>query len=205
MNKENMLKVANVLENIKPENFHMSGWYSELIEPDMYDLFDIDPEIVDKYYHGRMMQSLSDYHPIEENLDLETMKLSCGTAACIAGWALLVEKSENPNVFDNENFISVSTSAKNYLGLDYDQSHQLFYCEYGSIWDKVADEYDISFDPDDSNTWYFHPKIAADVLRRLAEGNLDFNQDWYDEDQDNYFPCGKTGDISVDNYPNIHK
>jgi len=176
MNKEKMLEVANLIEKAEPEKFHMSAWFAKLIpasEHGDYDYFDgwfEADDLVPQYVDNTVKA--------EDLLSAETLNLTCDTTACIAGWVIANEYfNGNTSAYDectknNLAFAYIDKVASAILGINTLQAKRLFYCDSDSIWVEVADDYDLSFDTEIPETWNIHPKHAADVLRRIANGEL---------------------------------
>lgn len=187
MNKEKMLQLANVIENSNKDSFHMGSWFGLIGSTERYiknhgylteeEVF----EMIDDYNLDTDRFIVASLEPIQviskSNIENGIMELSCGTSCCIAGWAIINEyyNTKNPDLL-KASVLNTQNIAADILGLDVNQACQLFYCDYGSIWDRYAEEYQLSFDYDASETWQFHPKIAADIIRRLALGEIRFRE-----------------------------
>lgn len=198
MNKERMLQLANRIENASPENFHMGAWFGRVLEEEeTYDLQEEFPINADQIYAEA---SLAD--TLDEICDANLEKLNCGTTACLAGWAVLdayfsqstdkiVEPrtkwngyyyAEAPLADDLGELNSIINSgwmrnwAKDYLGLAEAEAQDLFYCTDRSVWDRVKLEYGLNFNSTLNATWSIHPKVVADVLRRIVNGEIVLNR-----------------------------
>jgi hypothetical protein len=148
MNKERMLLLADLLETITPEKFNIENWTLD-IHHDLYG--DSGATYSNQYHHA----SLSAY--------------DCGTAGCIAGWAVAMK-----NDLDLKNFpaASVATEACDYLGLTEDQGRSLFYFGETTIWGKYRD--DLGFDEAHGYADQIKAKHAAYALRQIADGEWEF-------------------------------
>lgn len=167
MNKERMLRVADLIENAPKEQFHMGSWFGA------YNLNKITADEADDwssywdsvgYGEDTLKEVLSSCLPNE---------LSCGTTACIAGWALVDMKNNNID-FSYSRYAEVLGAE--YLGLSRQEAKALFYCNKDSVWYDVATQYGFEFDPDFPETWNINPKHAVDVLRRIANGDIDLSK-----------------------------
>jgi hypothetical protein len=173
MNVENMLALSYFLDRLDPENFDLSTWASS----------------------GNNTLSIGDF------VSSKVTDNSCGTSACIAGWAVYLyaldvrKQLELPDIeyydedgkIDTEydlhnknNLISFKyqSFAERWLGLNYSEASSIFYCDEDSLWDIHSKDYDldriehIEGSPIDISS--IHPKHAADLLRRLALGEISF-------------------------------
>lgn len=187
MNKEKILEVANLIEKSSPQQFHMSSWFGVLKPASDHDDFeewqdiglDIFPDQMIPEPIPRMAFSTSLFVETEE-----TVKLQCNTTACIAGWAIANEffnKNEDPiNKFNNGDFGAESLGAQ-ILGLTSYEASRLFFCDENSIWVEYAQDYGYNFDVDIPESWNIHPKHAADLLRRIANGEILLDEDGDEE------------------------
>lgn len=89
-------------------------------------------------------------HPTldEGEVPIGKMVGTCGSTACIAGWAAAMGAPETVQAEGSQRN-TIYLAAKNFLGLDEEQANDLFY----------------------SNTWMNDPKDAAKVVRHLAATN----------------------------------
>jgi hypothetical protein len=120
-----------------------------------------------------------------EHLDLN----NCGTAGCIAGWALALKNNGVLNIVDcwvdddalddNEVRIEdVRKAASNWLGINIATADRLFYTDSHSYWSQYADDYQLEV----NNGGYVeevHPKHAADMLYRILSGEIEEEKDYY--------------------------
>ena len=180
MNKEKMLELADLLEKIEPDSFHMSTWFGEITTFENYENSHwIDEDIVETYnlQDKNLVNSISSYYRVLDdtnNPEDKRIKIACGTTACIAGWTIVNEYYTNSANKIEPIFGSYEESAREILGLSPSESSQLFYCDWGSIWYKHADEYGLSFDTEQPETWGdVHPKHAADMLYRILNGEVE--------------------------------
>lgn len=180
MNKEKILRLADRIENSSPEQFHMGSWFGRILDED--ERSNLEEEFPINADQNYAEASWSD--SLEVLCDLNLEKLSCGTTACIAGWALLDVYFSQPSYKytlsngDQLDLSSIADSgfmlswAKDYLGLTDEQAHSLFYCFSDSVWNDIKDEYDLNFNSEINATWSIHPKVVADVLRRIVDGSI---------------------------------
>lgn len=180
MNTQKMLELADVLDKVEPKKFHMSSWFGKLIPAVEHDAY---YELEEWFEEDDLIPThLSQKEvPAEEIISAnnDVVSLTCGTTACLAGWAIANEfylgnKSHYENYMNHDS--DAQYEACKILGLSDEQAKRLFYCGYESIWEAVSDDYDLSFDTENPETWNIHPKHAADVLRRIVSGELSLNQ-----------------------------
>lgn len=180
MNTEKILELASLLEKVEPTTFHMSSWFAELVPADevgdeeVLHFFNED-ELVPRYFTAGSvdMNKIIDIGNSADN----TLALSCGTTACIAGWAIANEYfngNKKPYEDYSEWASGIITIASDILGITVSQGERLFFCNTESIWIEHEDDYDYGsrFNEDVPETWNIHPKIAADMLRRIASGEV---------------------------------
>jgi hypothetical protein len=112
-----MLLLADLLDNIEPQQFNIQYWASD------YD-------------------NVTHHHSCQDDfVDLSAYK--CNTAACIAGWAVALQN--DLEVIDCP-IDSIEERAMEYLGLGYDDKQRLFYYGSGSIWGEHCDELGLAED-----------------------------------------------------------
>lgn len=192
MNKEAMLEIADVIEKARPENFSMGSFFGERLtlsdfgndyysEGTYYDLLQLGyPE---DYFVNKTKTSfaLEDFNKIIED---NTIKISCNTTACIAGWVVINQWLKDDNSFYDREHIEtrsvaqVVTIATEILGLSIEEAYNLFYCQYGSVWNVLAETYGFDFDTDIPETWNLDNKKVADVLRKIANGEIELTDEW---------------------------
>lgn len=184
MNKERMLQVADLIENAPKEQFHMGSWFgnynfkyaterselNELWEPLPVKWDNLNPN------YSNLIDTL-DRTIVDDSIP--TM-LKCNTTACIAGWALVSAYNSGCR-YSVDAALPVSYNAQVYLDLTDVETQQLFYCEDNSIWAKVADQYGLDFNCSEVDYWNIDQKTAADVLRRIAKGELSLDPNWGEE------------------------
>lgn len=190
MNKEAILEVAHLIENSKPDSFHMATWFGTKAEANQFDEYEEwnywlnEDDIIPMH--------LSSTYWTPENLFSKTedkLELSCNTTACVAGWAIANEffkgNHEPLALSQARGMGSAERVGADILGLNSYEEARLFFCDYGSVWYEYAKDYGFEFDPDIPETWKIHPKHAADVLRRIASGDiiLDDREDDDEEDE----------------------
>lgn len=99
----------------------------------------------------------------------EFLEGSCGTTACVAGWAVVCA-----GLPIKSSFLDAEADGQTLLGLTDKQARRLFYANDDSVWWEYADEYswdrsDLTDDRWDAITAY----EAADVLKRIAKGDIE--------------------------------
>lgn len=166
MNKETMLEIAELIENAPKEQFHMGSWFGE------YPIDYLESEGIDDWNkHWDSLPFSPSALKLVFNNNLPN-QLSCGTTACIAGWAYADMKRKNLPINDYD---SIEDLAREHLGLSRNEAKALFYCNTDSVWYDVARQYDFDFDPDFCESWNLESKKVADVLRRIANGDIDLS------------------------------
>lgn len=179
MNKEKVLELANIIENVKDDSFHMANWFGELIDAEDSDDFFESSLYFDEgtkssaYLENFMLADLKDYVK-----GTESIKLSCGTTACLAGWVVANEWFKDDNFYSKEEIESKSINdifsmAKDILGLTVPEAHSLFNCHDNSFWDYESEYYGFDFSPDYPSTWKLDNKKVAIALRDIANGKKD--------------------------------
>ena len=175
MNREKMHKLALFLEDLDKDRFSIGYWVSQS------DVFDGEVEFTEG-----------------ETLDINL----CGTAGCIAGWAVALENNgkiatmdcyydeheESYNFcahcnechYENlcpEGYVTVDLGevekiARNALGLDAKQAERLFIPDQFSVWEEYAEDYGL--EPGNVSVFHsdIHPKHAADMLYRILNGEV---------------------------------
>lgn len=106
MNKERMLLLAELLDNIKPEKFNITYWTSDYNEDD-------------------------NVHRCQDDKFIDLSVYNCETAGCIAGWAVALKNDLEVNDVEPD---SVEAIARDYLGLTFEEGQRLFYYSSASIW-----------------------------------------------------------------------
>lgn len=147
MNKERMYVLADLIDTISPEKFNISNW-----------TLDVEP-----------LPDGSGYYYNNQEIHANLSAYDCGTAGCIAGWAVALK-----NDLDLKSFplSSVSAEASDYLGLTIGEANSLFFFGQKSIWHKYHSE--LGFYEDLSYDGQIKSKHAAYALRELADGNWEF-------------------------------
>lgn len=194
MNKQMLLEVADLIENAPPEQFHMGSWFGELIPAKDYEEYEEIADLLEP--DDYIPEPISFKYVINRSVDsadCSKLTLACNTTACIAGWTIVndwfkSQDAEYKEVIENMSSMSVIARAADLLELTNDEASQLFFCEWGSIWTKYQDEYDLEFNPEHCPTWNIHPKHAADILRRLANGEIKFRKPYDDDDEEEIEP-----------------
>jgi hypothetical protein len=156
MNVERIEKLAELLYSAVPEaNFDMRKWFGR------YDVDYYNNTSIKEFESELIPKTTDDFIPYE-----------CGTACCIAGWALTMANDFKPLDIRNLGG-SWNNAAAEYLEINSDQAFYLFYTDRSSIWDDVFFDYEeIQWDEDEDCYVGITPKIASDVLYRIAYGNI---------------------------------
>lgn len=142
MNKQRMLMLADLLENINDNQFYIGNWFSMIDEFNNYC-------------------SQSDYG----NIKLSTY--DCDTAGCIAGWAIAMKHDLSLDAHLGD---SPQVEASDYLGLDAYQANKLFFTyPMDCVWKVYADELGIVFNQRGETTEVTN-KQASIAVRKIAEG-----------------------------------
>lgn len=161
MNIENMTKLADFLENLSEERFNIAEWVSG------YE-YTYDDGL--EYY----------YHNI---LDINV----CNTAGCIAGWAVCLMNDGCVSITNDEysdtlitrknhlRISDVSIQAAEWLGLDWFEAQYLFVPGSRSVWHRYADDYNLEHGEELVFYSNIHPKHAADMLRRIANNEIELS------------------------------
>lgn len=111
MNKTRMLELADAIEAAPKYKFDMNSFVGK---------FRLDRI-------GRR-QRRGDYNYIPDEQILSTLKaMSCGTSACIAGWAVHLHPRAAPSAASADGYYSVSDHAQAILGLTGDEAYELFH------------------------------------------------------------------------------
>jgi hypothetical protein len=89
----------------------------------------------------------------------------CDAVACVAGWACLLIDNFSGDHFD------VAAEA---LGIECHVAYTLFYPSENTFWGQFTEEFGWDWSDDDGYTSWacIEPKQAAEVLRRLARGEV---------------------------------
>jgi len=175
MNKEKMTRLALFMEDLEKERFSIGYWISE------------------SYINRMGNADFCEGSILDINL--------CGTAGCIAGWALALENNGKFAAFeydedydDHRNYCGycdehhydgvcpagyVSTpvgqiqyDAADVLGLTKQQADRLFIPDANSVWNDYQEEY--GYESYNYSTYYpdIHPKHVADMLYRIVNGEV---------------------------------
>lgn len=110
-------------------------------------------------------------HTIANFRMVDFFKESCGTSACVAGFAHLLMAKETGAPKPEDNFLSAPrlNQAADYLGLEYNDAYELF---HALSLDGDGDEDTYGFEVIDENEYNHH---GAKVLRWMAEND---NVNW---------------------------
>jgi len=188
MNKERMLLLADLLDNLKPVKFNMSDWFSTY-EGNVYDYENIG------YVHDDSI--IGDSPSDRDNLEFTTNNYQqmngydCNSAACIAGWAVVMkhdfalDRPEEETIIGNGfrsdfSHMPILIEACEYLGLTNKQGMDLFTKDNYSVWDRNAES--LGLDQADNYQTFnsvklddITPKIAAKLVRMVANGEVQLN------------------------------
>jgi len=143
MNKERMLLLADLLEELPENKFSIEYWASEW----------------------------DDEHQEHINQDDGYIYLSgydCTTAGCVAGWAVAMK---NDMAIKNElemDACDIEHGAAAYLGLNRVQANDLFYYGNDSVYARYAGE--LGLNTDQLLGHQITKKHASIVVRKVAEG-----------------------------------
>lgn len=126
---------------------------------------------------------------VENEMENDELDLNdCGTAGCIAGWALCLRNNGYvaviddyyEDVSDNDDVDAVMAEnirdeAADWLGLTNFEADKLFYPDSYSVWNRYKDDYGLETRFGESSTWVkdIHPKHAADMLYRILNGEVE--------------------------------
>lgn len=165
MNKERMLELANIIENAPPKQFHLGSWFGIYKE----NSFGRNRWSPLSYYDGKW----------DEIVSGSKNEISCGTTACVAGWAIAMKYDFNPTHTPQE---EIGREAAEYLGLTEDQMYRLFYADEDSIWAEFQEEYDYEvgekdwngyYTEYDADRWDITNKDAAHLIKRIISGEIE--------------------------------
>lgn len=178
-----MLELAEIIENAKPEKFHMGSWFgtyvSDVEESSNFDY--MDEELISLLEgDNRVFDSISDFS-IEKVVKPSSNKINiaCNTTACIAGWTIANQyfKENNPDSKDFYESIKgyqMESAAREILDLTKEEAEMLFYCGEESIWYQVQDDYSfVNYDEKYEQLWNISNKDAADVIRKIVSGEYE--------------------------------
>jgi len=143
MNKERMLLLADLLEELPENKFSIEYWACEWNDEDQEHINQDDGYIY-----------LSGY--------------DCTTAGCVAGWTIAMK-----NDMEVKNDLEMSASdiehgAAEYLGLNRFQANDLFYYGSDSVYGRYAGE--LGLNTDQLLGHQITQKHASIVVRKVAEG-----------------------------------
>lgn len=99
MNVDNMLKLADFLEQLLEKKFDMRQWFAERVEN-------------------------KGFGNLRKRTDQFNVGTVCGTTACIAGWAATLAV---PDVEDRQADFNIEPEARRWLGLTFEESNWLFF------------------------------------------------------------------------------
>jgi hypothetical protein len=179
MNKERMLLLADLLDQLKPVKFNMGDWFST------YDgyVYDDMSQGEDPSDHAELEFTTNNYQQMNG--------YDCNSAACIAGWAVVMkhdfalDRPEEATVTGNSfmkdlSHMPVLIEACEYLGLTRKQGLDLFTKDDNSVWERSAE--DLGLDESENYQMYdsvdlddITPKIAAKLIRMVVNGEVALN------------------------------
>lgn len=162
MRKDRILALAQFLENLPEVKFNMNHFFS---------IYDDEQECVrDTIGQDFFIKSANE----------------CGTAGCIAGWAIFVMSTEMETAQDGrikneiESILlsdtiwrTSSSKASKYLGISPAVGEKLFYADSGSFWDKYSEYLDIEGSGRFIDWDSIKPSDAAVILRMLANDEIE--------------------------------
>jgi len=161
MNTAIINRLADLIESAPPERFNLTGWYSRVVYDEK-----LDGGLDYIYYAGYELIDMSD----------------CGTAACVAGWAVAMmhgslTSNSNGKFYTLDSIChqrgNMPTLAADILGLSPYEADRLFYFGGDSIWHELAkdsDEWGITFL---GNTSYEHRFCDPDGCNCCDERSID--------------------------------
>ena len=163
MNRENMTKLALFLEDLPSERFNIEHWVSGVC-----------------YYENTVVYHSDDNHKLSIN--------DCGTAGCVAGWALCLKNQGNVEIIDDDwyfendegpedyqvNVVDIRYEAAKWLGIPVSECDRLFQPDRYSLWYQYKEDYGLE-SISENNIWIsdIHPNDAADMLYRLLIGDVE--------------------------------
>lgn len=177
MNTGNMLKLADFLENLPDYRFNISFWFSQA----NVHLFD-DGEVMVSY------EPIDDFFPDDNGESPVASIEDCNTSACVAGWASILA---NNGKFDDAYAYDAKEVAKEFLGLNTDESNQIFFWDRTTLWYKYRSDLGVDLAGDED-----YPSVSEDsikpiavskLLRGLVYGEFRFNKpfsDYYPQDEE---------------------
>lgn len=99
----------------------------------------------------------------------EVFDETCGTTACIAGWANYLVLGRP---IDEDEALDIGKAAK-FLGINDDQAQRLFYAFHDSVWCEVAVRFEWETWDGEIVGWErISPQQAATVMREIASGKI---------------------------------
>lgn len=172
MNKQRMLMLADLLDQLKPTKFNMGNWFSVCTSSEYLGVDEKDLDVKHEYleFKDNRVQVMNGY--------------DCNSAACIAGWAVVMKNDfllDRPGsvTLDHNPFSNVYPileEAAEYLGISSNEASRLFLNEYDSIWEEYEEEllsvggYRVGWD--NISLEKITPKMAAYAVRKIV------NEEW---------------------------
>jgi hypothetical protein len=171
VNRENVQKLIDHLKRIPTGAFDLSSWIT-VTRPELYadiglsrfnknkiiDALRSDPKAARKLF---AMQAESDGTH------------TCGTAACIAGYAVMLQAAETAEIEPSYCHCTYSDQAGGWLGLDYDEGRALFTPNLG-LYDSDKDRTEIRADYVPKWTGVTVQHAIAVLEHLLATGEVDW-------------------------------
>ena len=192
MNKQRMIMLADLLDNVKPMQFNMTDWFS------------VWTGNFDDYKDDEDLYSEADGDAWAPQNVMVMNGYDCQAAACIAGWAVVLKNDfalNNPNQqtvnYSSNNTgwetrlrdgdMPVMTEAMEYLGLTLNQARTLFVNDISDgVWERYSEDLGEGFYSEDISLTDITPKMAAKMLRNLATGEWSWGNIEYPEDVNVY-------------------
>lgn len=120
MNKTRMLELADAIEAAPKQQFDMQSYVGKFTISKL----------------GRRRRNNT--HIPDERLLPELREMSCGTSACIAGWAVHLHPRAGLAAAYRHNWYDVDDHARAILGLTHDEAYSLFHHRMDQNNDQAA-------------------------------------------------------------------
>ena len=156
MNKERLYEVANLLETLAPEKFDMTRWIT------------MNMNLEDKIEYNLLPNECEPNH--------------CGTAGCIAGWAVMLKHGLSHFKIEIDD---VAREAADWLDITNEEADNLFYLHPSTVWGYLYGEVglDLNFNREEREFSTMTNIQVAKGLKYILDNdiNLDqyFDDDWY--------------------------
>lgn len=158
MNKERMLQLADYIENLPTNKFDMTHWLNYKSKNELGHWV-IDRSIFENQTDEFLMEPLD-----------------CGTVCCIAGWATAIESNFEPIAIVQYN-ITIEQRAKDWLGLTDTQADNLFMTNINTVWLWYYEKCNFLLNQSEDRFYDITNKEAALVLRDIANGVTNIDED----------------------------